>query len=194
MRLPKIILFVICLALAGCMYERSLGPKPVIQYSHKKYTVRNSFGSHTYRPDNRYKINRRYRNGRASYYGGKFNGRKAAGCIIYDEKQLLAAHPTAVIPSIAKVTRVDNSKEVYVIIVDRGPFAKGRVCDLSVGAAKAIGLTKEGHAPVKIEILPEHSKILGKHWKKFLHKRLPDALFEHIKNRKSLYRYLESVR
>lgn len=187
----NIALYVLCLTLSGCGHYQF---QPPVRYSHKIYTVRNSFGKHTYKPDKHYKINGWYRNGRASYYGGKFHGRKTASCIVYDENQLLAAHPTAVIPSIAKVTRLDKNKSIYVIIVDRGPFAKGRICDLSVGAAKALDGFREGHVPIKIEILPQNSHVLAKNWKKFLHKKLPNELFKYLNNPTGLASYLNKIK
>ena len=191
MNFRKLLVSGLCLALGGCMQDSSITPP--VQYSSKPYTVKNSFGKHTYRPDQTYQINRKYRSGKASYYGGQFHGQKTAGCVIFNEKQLTAAHPTAVIPSVAKVTRLDNGKYIYVIIADRGPFAKGRVCDLSLGAAEALGSKKCGIINVKIEILPVNSKILSSEWKKFLNKKLPDKLFTKLSNPGALKSYLRQI-
>jgi rare lipoprotein A (peptidoglycan hydrolase) len=190
MNIRNLFLVGLCLALAGCTQHHI----PEVTYSSKPYTVKNSFGKHTYRPDKTYRINPRYQSGQASYYGGEFNGRKTASSVIFDEKQLVVAHPTAVIPSVAKITRLDNKKSIYVIIVDRGPFAKKRICDLSVAAARALGSEKAGRAAIKIEILPVQSKILAKKWKHFKHKRLPDKLFTKISNPSTLSNYLKQIR
>jgi len=179
--------------LGGCS-DTLLGPKAQVKFSSKPYSVKNGFGKHTYRPQQRYGLSYGQSHGKASYYGGKFNGRKTSSCVIFDEKQLTAAHPTAVLPSIAKITRVDTGKHVYVVLTDRGPFAKNRICDLSVAAAGKLGFHREGHINVTIEILPAQSKLLAAHWKKFLHKKLPNKLFQHIHDSKALDRYLRSVR
>jgi len=180
--------------LSGFLGDLVFGAKPNVSYSSKPYSVRNGFGEHKYRPANRYRLNRKYTSGSASYYGGKFNGRKTASCVIFDETQLTAAHPTAVLPSIAKVTRLDNGRTVYVIITDRGPFAKNRICDLAVSAAHKLGMSRQGHARVKIQILEQNSRILAKHWHKFLHKKLPKEIFRHIHSAHSLQRYLNRIR
>ena len=185
--IKSVFLTFIYLVIAGCVPNSQ---KAEVRYSSKTYTVQNSFGKHKYKPEQTYSLKTKDKKGRASYYGGKFNGRKTASCIVYDESQLLAAHTTAVLPSVAKITRTDTGKHIHVILVDRGPFAKGRICDLSVSAAAALDGKKEGHIPIKIDILPEHSRILAKHWKKYLHKRLPDSLFKHIHSAKGLKLYL----
>lgn len=177
-----------------CFITAIFGSKAHVKYSAKPYVVKNSFGKHKHVPEHRYRLPRRSANGNASYYGTKFNGRKTSGCVIFDERQMTAAHPTAVIPSVARVTRVDNGKSIYVIITDRGPFAKGRICDLSVAAAKRLGYHRNGHIKVRIAILPVQSKILSAYWKKFLHKKLPNELFRYIHSPTNLALYLRRFR
>jgi len=89
--------------------------------------------------------------GEASFYGGKFHGRRTASGDRFNEKGLSAAHPTLPLGSDAKVTNLDTGRSVKVEISDRGPYVKGRDIDLSRRAAEAIGLGKQGVAPVKIE-------------------------------------------
>ena len=89
--------------------------------------------------------------GEASWYGKKFHGKKTATGETFNQYDLTAAHPTLPLGTIAIVTNLETGKSVKVEINDRGPYAKGRDIDLSKQAATAIGLTKDGAAPVKIE-------------------------------------------
>ena len=91
--------------------------------------------------------------GKASWYGGKFHGRRTASGEIFNKYALTAAHRYLPFGTRVKVTNVNNGRSVIVKINDRGPFIKGRVIDLSMGAAKAIGLINVGVAPVEISVL-----------------------------------------
>lgn len=91
--------------------------------------------------------------GKASYYGGKFNGRKTASGEVFDENELTAAHRKYKFGTILKVTNIKNNKHVIVKINDRGPFIKGRIIDLSKAAFKKIANIKKGVIKVKIEIV-----------------------------------------
>lgn len=97
--------------------------------------------------------------GMASYYAGKFNGRKTANGEIYDSKKLTAAHRTLKFGSMVKVTNLKNNKSVIVRINDRGPFAHSRIIDLSQVAAKEIDMLKSGTAKVKVELVGENGKL-----------------------------------
>ena len=92
-------------------------------------------------------------NGLASWYGAKHQGKRTASGEIFDQKKFTAAHRTLPWGSIVKVTNLDNGKSVNVRINDRGPFAKGRVIDLSRSAARALGMVESGVSPVRIELL-----------------------------------------
>jgi len=89
--------------------------------------------------------------GEASFYGPGFHGKKTATGEIFDQNEKTAAHPTLPLGTKATVTNLDNGTSVDVTINDRGPYVKGRDIDLSKGAAKELGMTKNGVAPVKIE-------------------------------------------
>ncbi|QHT70201.1 septal ring lytic transglycosylase RlpA family protein [Rhodocytophaga rosea] len=89
--------------------------------------------------------------GIASFYSNKFNGNKTASGEIYRKSRLTAAHKTLPFGTQVKVTNLTNNLSVTVRINDRGPFAKGRIIDLSRGAAKKLGMIKQGVARVKIE-------------------------------------------
>nr|WP_157038057.1 MULTISPECIES: septal ring lytic transglycosylase RlpA family protein [Chelativorans] len=89
--------------------------------------------------------------GAASWYGDAFHGRLTANGEIYDMTHLTAAHPTMPLPSYARVTNMDNGSSVIVRVNDRGPFAKGRVIDLSKRAAELLDYTHSGVARVQVE-------------------------------------------
>ena len=89
--------------------------------------------------------------GEASFYGDGFHGKKTASGERFDQNDLTAAHPTLPLGTNATVTNLETGNSVDVKINDRGPHAKGRDIDLSKGAAKELGMTKDGVAPVKIE-------------------------------------------
>jgi len=87
--------------------------------------------------------------GGASWYGRKFHGRPTSSGEIYDMYAMTAAHKTMPIPSYARVRNPANGREVVVRINDRGPFADGRVIDLSYTAALRLDLLR-GVAPVQV--------------------------------------------
>lgn len=94
-----------------------------------------------------------YQKGIASWYGGKFQGRRTANGEVYDKYKLTSAHKTLPFNSIVEVTNLNNFKKVIVRINDRGPFVKGRIIDLSKKAANMIGMEDTGTAPVTLKIL-----------------------------------------
>ncbi len=91
--------------------------------------------------------------GKASWYGKKFHGRKTASGEKYDMYAFTAAHKTLPFHSVVRVTDPKTRKSVVVRVTDRGPFSKGRVIDLSYGAASDLGMIKAGILPVRIEVL-----------------------------------------
>ena len=91
--------------------------------------------------------------GIASYYGKGFNGKKTANGEIFNKNTLTAAHRTLAFGTKVRVTNLSNGKKVTVRINDRGPYAKGRIIDLSEAAGKKIGLDISGTARVKLEIV-----------------------------------------
>ncbi|MBI3354824.1 MAG: septal ring lytic transglycosylase RlpA family protein [Nitrospirae bacterium] len=93
--------------------------------------------------------------GLASWYGKDFHGRKTANGEVYDMYKLSAAHKTLPLGVYARVTNLENGKEVKVKVNDRGPFIRGRFLDLSYGAAKELGMVEAGVAKVELEILGE---------------------------------------
>ncbi|QLB20803.1 hypothetical protein A6B43_04330 [Vespertiliibacter pulmonis] len=91
--------------------------------------------------------------GIASYYGGMFHGRKTASGEIFNKNAYTAAHKTLALGSYVLVTNLRNGRKVIVRINDRGPFSHNRIIDLSVQAAKEIGMHHTGIAKVKIEAM-----------------------------------------
>lgn len=93
--------------------------------------------------------------GTASWYGPKFHGRLTANGEVFDMNRLTAAHPTLPLPSLVRVTNLRNGRQAVLRVNDRGPFARGRVIDLSRAAAETLGTRAAGLAPVRVEYLGE---------------------------------------
>ena len=91
--------------------------------------------------------------GKATWYGGRFHGRKTASGEIFDENGMTAAHKTLPFDTRVRVTNLNNGRAVEVRITDRGPYAKGRIIDLSKAAATRLDMLRAGVVPVKLEVL-----------------------------------------
>ena len=91
--------------------------------------------------------------GKASWYGPNFHGRLTANGEIYDQYSLSGAHPTFPLPSYARVTNLKNGNSVVVRVNDRGPYAHGRVIDMSSKAADLLDYKKAGIARVRVQYL-----------------------------------------
>ena len=91
--------------------------------------------------------------GIASWYGGKFHGRRSACGIRFNTYKMYAAHKTLPCGAVVRVKNLENGRSVLVKIVDRGPYKRGRIIDLSYSAAKKLGMIKKGTAPVRIEVV-----------------------------------------
>jgi rare lipoprotein A len=91
--------------------------------------------------------------GVASWYGPGFHGNKTANGERYDMHQLTAAHRTLPLGSIAVVRSTSTGRHVTVRINDRGPFAKGRILDLSLAGAQALGMTGNGTDQVELRVV-----------------------------------------
>lgn len=99
--------------------------------------------------------------GIASWYGPDFHGQRTANGEVYDMEALTAAHRTLQLPSVARVTNLENGRSVVVRINDRGPFARDRIIDLSRRAAEMLGFHDRGTARVRVEVLPEESRMIA---------------------------------
>lgn len=103
--------------------------------------------------------------GIASYYGGEgqgvnFHGRNTANGEVYDMNALTAAHQTLPMPSLVRVTNLENGRSVVLRVNDRGPFARGRIIDVSRRSAQLLGFENQGTARVRVEILADDSRSL----------------------------------
>ena len=93
-------------------------------------------------------------NAHASYYHDKFDGRKTASGVKFDNSKLTAAHKKLPFGTKLKITNEKNDKSVIVVVTDRGPFVNGREIDLSKKAFMDITSNKKGGVVfVKIEII-----------------------------------------
>ena len=92
--------------------------------------------------------------GLASWYGRDFNRRPTASGERYDMYDLTAAHRSLPLDTVVKVTNLTNNRSVLVRINDRGPFAAGRVIDLSRGAAEVLDMKEVGVAMVRLDVYP----------------------------------------
>lgn len=91
--------------------------------------------------------------GQASYYSDAYHGKKTASGAKYDKNKMTCAHNDYAYGTMLKVTHLENKKSVVVKVIDRGPYIKGRIVDLSRAAAGKIGLIQDGIAQVKVELV-----------------------------------------
>lgn len=89
--------------------------------------------------------------GIASWYGPNFHGKASASGETFDTDALTAAHPTLPIPSMVRVTNLENGKSVMVRINDRGPYIDDRIIDLSRQAAMQLDMQRKGTAKVRVQ-------------------------------------------
>jgi rare lipoprotein A len=90
-------------------------------------------------------------NGKGSFYADKFQGRTTASGAKFDQHKMTAAHKTLPFGTKVKVVNLANGRSVNVTINDRGPFAPGRIIDVSKKAAEKLGMVNAGVANVKIK-------------------------------------------
>jgi rare lipoprotein A len=112
----------------------------------------------TYTPQETYEFTE---TGIASWYGPGFHGKKTANGERFDRNELTAAHRTLQMPSLVRVTNLDNGRSVVVRVNDRGPFKRGRVIDVSQKAAELLGFQSVGTAKVRLDLLADESKALA---------------------------------
>jgi rare lipoprotein A len=102
--------------------------------------------------------------GVASWYGPGFHGNKTANGERYDMHQLTAAHRTLPLGSVAVVRSMSTGRKVTVRINDRGPFARGRILDLSLAGAKALGMTGNGTDDIELRVVNYIPRPEGMGW------------------------------
>ncbi|MCK5285184.1 MAG: septal ring lytic transglycosylase RlpA family protein [Alphaproteobacteria bacterium] len=99
--------------------------------------------------------------GIASWYGSNFHGKSTANGEIFDMNELTAAHKTLQLPSLVRVTNLENGRSLIVRINDRGPFKRGRIIDLSKRSAELLGFKNKGTAKVKVKVLGKESRVIA---------------------------------
>lgn len=100
--------------------------------------------------------------GIASWYGPNFHGKKTANGEIYDQNDLTAAHKTLPLPSIVRVTNLENGRSLIVRVNDRGPYAHSRIIDMSKRSAELLGFKIQGTAKVRVQVLEKESRYVAK--------------------------------
>lgn len=100
--------------------------------------------------------------GTASWYGPGFHGKVTASGEVYDKEGLSAAHKTLPFGTYLRVISLDNGSSVVVRVNDRGPYAKGRIIDLSEAAARMLGMIPSGTARVRLELIPAEEALAWK--------------------------------
>jgi rare lipoprotein A len=88
--------------------------------------------------------------GYASWYGDELGGNRTASGETFNPEAITAAHKSLPLPSFAEVTNLDSGRTILVRINDRGPFKRGRIIDISSGAARQLGVTSQGQFPVRV--------------------------------------------
>ena len=96
--------------------------------------------------------------GNGSWYGKKFQGRLTANGEKYNMYAYTAAHKTLPFNTMVEVTNLSNNRKVIVRINDRGPYAKGRIIDLSYLGAKKLGYVNKGVTKLKVKVLYKQKK------------------------------------
>jgi len=99
--------------------------------------------------------------GIASWYGPDFHGKRTANGELYDMNQVTGAHKTLPMPSLVRVTNLENGRQIVVRVNDRGPFARSRVIDLSRRGAQLLGFERIGTAKVRVQIMARESEALA---------------------------------
>lgn len=146
----------VCILLAGCS---SSGPKKFSTHttSPKKATSRPyKIKGKMYYPQHHYEYSEV---GIASWYGKRdgFHGRKTATGEVFNTHKLTAAHKTLPLPSVVRVTNLENGRSLIVKVNDRGPFKPGRIIDVSEKVAQLLGLYRKGTARVRVDCLVRES-------------------------------------
>lgn len=159
----KKFIIIASLFLVGCAVRTPLGPARV---SSKAYFCRGTW----HYPQDHYEYDEV---GLGSWYGDDCHGKPKATGEKFHKLAMTAAHKTLPIPSVAKVTSLKTGKSVIVVVDDRGPFVyKGRIIDLSYGAASVLGIQNSKPSSVRVQTLVSDSV------------KLSHYIANHCKNRK----------
>jgi rare lipoprotein A len=166
-RLLPLVLVGLGLVLSGCQRPQPKHPAttsevapPILDRAPGAYKIGRPYqiGKAWYYPKADYDYDE---TGIASWYGPGFHGKPTANGEAFDQNALTAAHRTLPMPSMVRVTNLDNGRSIKVRINDRGPFKNGRIIDLSRRAADLLGFRRRGTAKVRVEIVRDESRALA---------------------------------
>src|SRR5262245_45702836 len=162
-RCVHVLLLAIVVALAGCAEKRAGPPPPTgapRAPSQGVYKVGNPYqiSGVWYYPAVDYDYDQ---TGVASWYGEEFDGNATANGETYAMNDLSAAHQTLPLPSMVRVTNLENGRALALRVNDRGPFANSRIIDVSRRAAQLLGFEQQGTARVRVQIMAQESRALA---------------------------------
>lgn len=112
----------------------------------------------TYYPKETYEYSE---TGVASWYGPGFHGKMTANGEIFNRNDLTAAHKTLQLPSIVRVTNLNNGKSIILRVNDRGPFSSDRILDVSEKAAELLGFKNKGTTRIRLDVMEDESRIVA---------------------------------
>ncbi|MCB1580740.1 MAG: septal ring lytic transglycosylase RlpA family protein [Rhodospirillales bacterium] len=132
-------------------------PIPATSKSKGTFKVGSSYkvAGQWYKPRETYSFEQ---TGVASWYGPNFHGKKTANGETFDMYEITAAHKTLQMPSLIRVTNLENGRSIIARVNDRGPFSKNRILDVSKRGAELLGFKNQGTARVKIQVLAKESR------------------------------------
>lgn len=149
---------VVLIFLAGCS-EARLGIHAAKKLAHSGEERSGGY----YKVGNPYKINGKWyyprvqpdyrEEGLSSWYGPTFHGKRTANGETFDRYAMTAAHRTLPMPTLVRVTNLENDRAVTLRVNDRGPFVGDRIIDVSEAAATALGFRTGGLARVRVEVI-----------------------------------------
>jgi len=142
-------------SVAGCASHRGTPGSSVASRGMYKVGAPYTIDGVTYTPMEEFQ---HVETGVASWYGPGFHGKSTANGETYDQSDHTAAHRTLQMPSVVRVTNLDNGRSTVVRVNDRGPYARGRILDVSRAAAEELDMTHSGTAHVRLEQLSMESQ------------------------------------
>lgn len=161
----------LCLSLAGCAETEFIAQTAKRVAKAQEGQMETSVSAGHYKVGNPYKIGNSWyypavdyeysETGIASWYGPKFHGKDTANGERFDMNELTAAHRTLPMPSFVRVTNLGNGRSIALRVNDRGPFARGRIIDVSRRAAQLLGFEIQGTARVRVEIMEPQSRAIA---------------------------------
>ncbi|WP_207478628.1 SPOR domain-containing protein [Arenibaculum pallidiluteum] len=145
---------------ASCTPQRPAPPKAPLPVAAPQFVVGAPYelGGVWYYPSEDYTYDR---TGLAGWVGAGIAPRLTANSELFDATQMTAAHRTLPLPSLVRVTNLENGRQVVVRVNDRGPQDPGRIIALSRRAAELLGTSEAETAKVRVQVLAEESRALA---------------------------------